>query len=645
MMKQKTMIFALALAASLAYANPEFYGVPVPSQQECAQMGYMPMHQGDSLNLSNGAQLLNDGVWLFFGSVYASFSGYTPDHQRLVVPFMGERAANLSYPGGFEASISACGLPYYPDGSVYDLNNRVCTENCSVYVKLAEVNPHVLGISGHTYRYGGGHACEPYAGIRNCISVTAPNVTIDCNGSTISSSLETPMVAIYSNQAGTVVKNCRFKGFAGGIHIENASGSALENNTFENEVNSMHESVRFAIQANSSTGIVVANNTVLLMDHGIIAEDQGLTLFTSIVENGVNDSSFYGNDLDPSLAGIYALESHGNSFTANKARGLLLSGSSSTSITGNTFSFVPVSPLTIDINGTAYRTGGWAQIFLVRSSGNAVSGNIVGLGNSWESGFITLYLSDGNIVANNSIPNGGMTFSASSGNLVFGNNATQGYEYYNTLEIGTTINSSTGNVFSGNNLSSKSASRPVIFTASCTDPDGNPSVSQAANNTFFHNDISGALWVAEECPLPLNNYSFEGQGNAYYLPNGTPSWGVYDIVDTNNDSYADVGHGLPFTQSTVGAYWHGPSEDAHPYTLKHGAPLEISGNASTAANQTSEEQPPAPPSEAASLPQANAAPAAPTNSSGTASPQDERLDRILALLEEIRDFLFGIFGK
>ena len=58
--------------------------------------------------------------------------------------------------------------------------------------------------------------------------------------------------------------------------------------------------------------------------------------------------------------------------------------------------------------------------------------------------------------------------------------------------------------------------------------------------------------------------------------------------------------------------------------------------------------PPAPPSEAVSLPQAiapPAEPAAPINSSGTASPQDDRLDRILALLEEIRDFLFGIFGK
>ena len=497
-----------------------------------------------------------------------------------------------------------------------------------------------LNTSGKTYAFGSGYSCNLSQGITNCIVVTAPNVTIDCNGGTISASLETPMVAIYSNQSGTVVKNCRFKGFAGGISIVNASGSLLENNTFENEVNSMHESVRFAIQANSSTGIVVANNTVLLMNHEIIAEDQGLTFYTSIMENGVNDSSFYGNDLDRSLAGFYALNSHGNSFTSNSASSLMLSHSSSTSIEGNIFSFVPTSPGTIDFNGTAYRSGGWAQIFLVESDGNIVSGNMLGLADSGWLDTIALFGSNGNIVANNSIKNGGMTVSASSNNQFFGNNVTQGYEYGNALEISTTIKSSTGNVFSGNNLASKSASRPVIFTTSCTDPHGNPSVSQAANNTFFHNAISGALWVAEECQLPLNNYSFEGQGNAYYFPNGTASWDVYDIIDTDNDSYADIGSDLPFTQSTVGTYWHGPSEDAHPYTLKQGALPAIAQNSSAAASAP--DSPPAPPSDEVSLPRANATAAehaVPMNSTGAATLPNHPTSLLDEILASILDFL------
>jgi len=63
----------------------------------------------------------------------------------------------------------------------------------------------------------------------NCITVSADDVQIDCNGSSITG----PDVydGIYSNMNGTIVKNCSISDFNNGIFFEGAAGGTIVNNT------------------------------------------------------------------------------------------------------------------------------------------------------------------------------------------------------------------------------------------------------------------------------------------------------------------------------------------------------------------------------------------------------------------------------
>lgn len=104
-----------------------------------------------------------------------------------------------------------------------------------------------------------------------------------------------------------------------------------------------------------------------------------------------------------------------------------------------------------------------------------------------------------------------------------------------------------------------------------------------SNITAYRNNITAKIWVNNS--NATNTFNISGQGNAYSLANGTPSWLIFNISDTNGDYYADTGPSLPFNSTTVGGNWTGIGGDWHPYvkllaasgsinsTLSAGAPL------------------------------------------------------------------------
>ncbi|VVB56618.1 Right handed beta helix region [uncultured archaeon] len=91
--------------------------------------------------------------------------------------------------------------------------------------------------------------------------------------------------------------------------------------------------------------------------------------------------------------------------------------------------------------------------------------------------------------------------------------------------------------------------------------------SQVNYNLFYNNTIEASVWVNDS---GSNYYNTTGMGNIYYFANHTPSWSVFDVVDTNNDTWADAGNDRPFNATTVSGYFTGAGkpQDWFPYTSK-----------------------------------------------------------------------------
>jgi parallel beta-helix repeat protein len=85
-----------------------------------------------------------------------------------------------------------------------------------------------------------------------------------------------------------------------------------------------------------------------------------------------------------------------------------------------------------------------------------------------------------------------------------------------------------------------------------------------SNSYIIGNNITANRWVIDLDPDDYFNDSV--RGNIYYLFNGTPSWSVYNITDSDEDHWADAGSDLPFSSNLGIDLWWGDVSDARPYT-------------------------------------------------------------------------------
>ena len=90
------------------------------------------------------------------------------------------------------------------------------------------------------------------------------------------------------------------------------------------------------------------------------------------------------------------------------------------------------------------------------------------------------------------------------------------------------------NVFENNTIRLVGSSGPAI----------NMEYSEAAENTFLNNRIYANYWVLSNSQI--NYFNDSAMGNKYYFEDGTPSWEVYNISDTDGGGWADEGSDLPF---------------------------------------------------------------------------------------------------
>jgi parallel beta-helix repeat protein len=96
-------------------------------------------------------------------------------------------------------------------------------------------------------------------------------------------------------------------------------------------------------------------------------------------------------------------------------------------------------------------------------------------------------------------------------------------------------------------------------------------IRSSSSSTILHNTFQADRWVRGDSQEIVFNNS--NSGNTYYFLNGTPSWEVFDVVDTTNNGYANSGSDRPFDESILGSdLWDGDGQDWHPYTENYVAP-------------------------------------------------------------------------
>ncbi len=124
-----------------------------------------------------------------------------------------------------------------------------------------------------------------------CIRVTAENVTIDCQGNSITSSSTAYISGIHSTKSNTVIKNCNIFGFSGGwgIYLNGANDSYIFNNTLNDNYQ--------GCGAENSSNIQIINNT--MDSNGAYGIYLGASSNNTVQGNNITNNSVHGISIYP----------------------------------------------------------------------------------------------------------------------------------------------------------------------------------------------------------------------------------------------------------------------------------------------------------------------------------------------------------
>jgi parallel beta-helix repeat protein len=221
----------------------------------------------------------------------------------------------------------------------------------------------------------------------NALTVTEPDVAIDCAGATLSGDNTTGMSGIYSSQSNTTIEDCDINGFSTGINFDGASNGAIAgtNASTTHDAISFGDGVGILLQGGADYDTITGSDASSVTNNGIFIHSSGDD--TIIGSTGMSYSG-YGIDLYSS-SNDNVTDSTGVSGSSNGI--WLYSG------TGNIF---------IDSNGTSASGDG---VYLDSSSGNSFSGSA---GESGSSVGFALSSSDGNTFAGGQISGADATYGA-----------------------------------------------------------------------------------------------------------------------------------------------------------------------------------------------------------------------------------------
>ncbi|MGV8086226.1 MAG: choice-of-anchor Q domain-containing protein [Candidatus Woesearchaeota archaeon] len=375
-----------------------------------------------------------------------------------------------------------------------------------------------------------------------CFNISSSNVTLDCNGFSITGTNSSGTYGIYVTQPNVTIRNCNINNFSSGIFLTNTvSNGVLYNNVINQSFNSSCSMINgscFGICLNGADYNRIFNNTVYL----------GRTLFGGGI--GVYVSANYNNISNNTIRGgyynIYIHSSTGNYLINNSLYhswydGMYIQSTAYTNVllnnyilnsTGMGIEFIGNYNMTvmnnIIINSTQYGIRIHNSLNNVNRSDNISNNNI------FNSGFSALIISNSNYIIfdNNNISNSnsnnerGVWIANGSYNSIDGN-------YIQTLYAGlirgalminlsSNYNNITSNIINSSATGSSEA-RGILL-------DGG-SNNNIINNTIFVSSSSNTASVyvgniSEKNIFCLNNFT----DNTYYFVDDTNTTNYYNCT-------------------------------------------------------------------------------------------------------------------
>ena len=374
-----------------------------------------------------------------------------------------------------------------------------------------------VSTAGHTITLGSNVSITG----ATCFNIQATNITLDCNGYTITGNNTSDTYGIYSNQFNATIANCNILNFSHGIYFD-----TLDYGTIENTNSSTTKASSYGIYLNNGAEYNNIRNS-----RGTSTQSRGISLETNSNHN--------------ILVNLTA--------TSSTTQSMRIQNSDYNTIincTGNSNPGVAIFLDSADYNNVINSQG-----FSMGNSGLALSSS----SNNNITNYTATVTAAGRAVvisgSYNTLVN--VTVTSNSGKAFYLFSAAN-----NTIENCTGMSNTDYAIYirSGSNSTNIINSTLTSNTSTAIYID-----SGSSNNTFLTNNISGVKWVDNSGTGNVFNNSTHG--NIYYFNNSTPSWHIFDIRDEDGDHWADAGSDRPFNNSTVTGNWTGPGQDYHPYVI------------------------------------------------------------------------------
>jgi parallel beta-helix repeat protein len=374
-----------------------------------------------------------------------------------------------------------------------------------------------------------------------CFTIAANNVTLDCQGHTISHTGSGYGVTVIGFNF-TTVKNCRI---VGNTSVWNNYGiylSSNSNNNISNNIVTSH--FDYGIYLSSSSNNDVSNNNVSLSN------------YTGIYLSSSSNNTLFNNNATLANYGIHLYSSSKNTIFNNIVTsnydGIIISSSSNNTIFNNTaksntfgIGFISSDYNTIFNNNVTLNN---YSIYLFSSSNNNISNNTI---TAYFHGAVFNSNSNYNTFTNNTITAGGdgaRLDSNSDYNTFTNNNITANYDgaylwyssYNNFTNNNITITANGYGAYLGYNSNNIFINNTIIAVLN-----GNGvTLVPSSNNTFINNNIT-STYVA----VHISSDPFNPGSNNTFTNNTITSTNHYGV-----ELYSDYN---TFTNNTISGYYAG----------------------------------------------------------------------------------------
>ena len=350
-----------------------------------------------------------------------------------------------------------------------------------------------------------------------CFTVTAENVTLDCQGYAIYDSMNgsSGYYGIYSNKYNTTIKNCKIFGAGYAIYLSSAGNSIINN-----------------VNASSITNYVV-----------YLSQSSNNTILNSNFTGGENSSAIRINT-----------NSNNNTLTNVIA----------TSVTDSALNIYGNDNI---INNSIFTSSKWDAVYFSGATNNSFSNCIFSANHSG----LHIYSSNGNIFTNCSIISNGSSAIGFDGTSSQNNFSNSLMLSYNSMVI-TDNPANSNNTFYNNTVNATGSHYDLYINGANNTFDSNnfisPTYTQvylltASNyNIFYHNNFS------QTTNYYINNLNETNQFNTTIgaVPQGNFYYNISskNISDTNGDGWGDAGSDYPLNSSTWSTKWSGLGADYGP---------------------------------------------------------------------------------